>query len=173
MRDLVYIHFIVVSCERRTIKSYVRIICRIQLCFCLIRLFPQSISTYPGVGCWSYITNSSHQRIPMMLFESIKDKFTSVSATLITTNKERSSPHHVLTSAWWRHQLETFSELLALCAENSQVTGEFPAQRPVTRSFDVFFYLSLNKRLSEITRRRWFATPLRLLWRHCNGAYHH
>ena len=38
---------------------------------------------------------------------------------------------------WWRHQLETFSALLALCAGNSSVTGEFPAQRPVTGSFDI------------------------------------
>ena len=40
---------------------------------------------------------------------------------------------------WWRHQMETFSALLAICAGNSLVSGEFPAQRPVTRSFDVFF----------------------------------
>ena len=39
---------------------------------------------------------------------------------------------------WWRHQMKTFSALLALCAENSPVTGEFPAQKPVTRSFGVF-----------------------------------
>ena len=32
---------------------------------------------------------------------------------------------------------------------NSPVTGEFPAQRPVTRTFDVFFDLLLNKRLSK------------------------
>ena len=38
--------------------------------------------------------------------------------------------------------METFSALLALCARNSPVTGEFPAQRPVTRSFDVFFDLA-------------------------------
>ena len=38
---------------------------------------------------------------------------------------------------WWRHKIETFSALLALCAGNSPVTGEFPAQRPVTRSFVV------------------------------------
>ena len=49
---------------------------------------------------------------------------------------------------WWRHQLETFSLLLALCAGNSLVTGEIPAQRPVTRCFDVVFDLSLNKRLN-------------------------
>ena len=42
-----------------------------------------------------------------------------------------------------------FSALLALWAGNSAVTGEFPAQRPVTRSFDVFFELRLNKRLSK------------------------
>ena len=33
--------------------------------------------------------------------------------------------------------METFSALLALCAGNSPITGEFPAQSPVTRSFDV------------------------------------
>ena len=44
-----------------------------------------------------------------------------------------------ITGTWWRHQMETFSALLALCAGNSPVTGEFRAQRPVTQSFDVFF----------------------------------
>ena len=50
---------------------------------------------------------------------------------------------------WWRHQMETFSVLLAICAGNSPGTGEFPAQRPVTRSFDVFVDQRLNKRLSK------------------------
>ena len=45
--------------------------------------------------------------------------------------------------------MEAFSVLLALCAGNSPVTGEFPTQRPVTRSIDVFFDLRLNKRLSK------------------------
>ena len=45
--------------------------------------------------------------------------------------------------------METFSALLAFCAGNSPVTGEFPAQRPVARSFDVFFDICLNKRLSN------------------------
>ena len=49
----------------------------------------------------------------------------------------------------WRHQMETISALLALCAWNSPVTGEVSAQRPVTRSFDVIFDLRLNKRLSK------------------------
>ena len=45
--------------------------------------------------------------------------------------------------------METFNALLALCAGNSPVTGEFPAQRPMTRSFGVFFDLRLHKRLSK------------------------
>ena len=60
---------------------------------------------------------------------------------------------------WWRHQMETFSALLALCVGNSPVTGEFPAQRPVTRSFDVSFDLCLNKRLSKQSWGRWSETP--------------
>ena len=39
--------------------------------------------------------------------------------------------------AWWRHQMDTFSALRAICAGISPVPGEVPAQRPVTRSFDV------------------------------------
>ena len=44
--------------------------------------------------------------------------------------------------------METFSALLAICAGNSPVPFEFPAQRPVTRGFDVFFDLRPDKRLS-------------------------
>ena len=84
------------------------------------------------------------------------------------------SPHkrpmtHKAFKSWWRHQMETFSALLALCAGNSPVTGEFPAQRPVTRNFDVFFDLHLNKRLSKQSWGWWFETPSWSLWRHCNG----
>ena len=51
----------------------------------------------------------------------------------------------------------------------SPVTGEFPAQRPVTRSFGVFFDLRLNKRSSKHSWGWWFETPSRLLWRRING----
>ena len=54
-----------------------------------------------------------------------------------------------------------------LCGD-SLVTCEFPSQRPVTWSFDIFSELRLNKRLSKQPKRRWFETPSRLLWRHCN-----
>ena len=71
-------------------------------------------------------------------------------------------------STWWRHQMETFSAFLALCEGNSPVTGEFPSQRPVTRSFDVFFDLRQYKQLSKQSWGWWFETPLHSLWRHCN-----
>ena len=56
----------------------------------------------------------------------------------------------------------------AICAGNSPVTGEFPAQRPVTRGFDVFFYLCLDKRLSKQSWGWWFEMPSCSLWRHHN-----
>ena len=74
---------------------------------------------------------------------------------------------------WWRHLMETFSVLLALCAGNSPVTGEFPSQRPVTRSFDVFFDLRLNKRLSKQSRGWRFETQSRPLYRHSNCLKQH
>ena len=69
---------------------------------------------------------------------------------------------------WWHHQMETFSTLLALCPGNSPVTGEFPSQRPVTQSFDVFLDLRLNKWLSKQSTHRQFDMPSRSLWLHCN-----
>ena len=70
---------------------------------------------------------------------------------------------------WWRHQMETFSALLAICAENSPVPGEFAAQRPVTQSFDVSFDLRLQKRLSKQWWGWWFETLSHPLWRHRNA----
>ena len=54
-----------------------------------------------------------------------------------------------------------------LCREFAS-PGEFPTQRPATRSFDVFFDLRLNKRLSKQPWGWWFETPLWSLWRHRN-----
>ena len=73
----------------------------------------------------------------------------------------------------WHNQMETFSALLALCAGNSPFAGEFPAQRPVTRSFDAFFDLRLNKRFSKQPWGWWFETPSCSLLRHCNDRCHH
>ena len=73
------------------------------------------------------------------------------------------SLHNMMTSS-----NRKFSALLAICAGNSPVPGEFPAQRPVTRSFDVFFDLRLNKRLSKQSWGWWFKRLWCPLWRHCN-----
>ena len=79
-----------------------------------------------------------------------------------------SSQDAVKFTPWWHHQMETFSTLLALCAGNSAATGEFPPQRPVTWSFDVFFDLRLNKWLTKQSWDWWFETPSRPLWCDCN-----
>ena len=62
--------------------------------------------------------------------------------------------------------METFWALLAICAGNSPVPGEFPTQRTVTRSFDVFFDLCLNKWLSKQWWGWWFETLSHPLWLH-------
>ena len=54
-----------------------------------------------------------------------------------------------------------------LCGEFTG-PGEFPTQRPVTRSFEVFFDLRLNKRLSKQPWGWWFETSSCSLWRQCN-----
>ena len=63
----------------------------------------------------------------------------------------------------------TFSALLAICAGNSPVPGEFPTQRPVTRSFDVYFDLCPNERLSKHSWGWWLEMPPRPLWCHRNA----
>ena len=70
--------------------------------------------------------------------------------------------------SWWRHQMERniFRVTGPLCGEFTG-PGEFPSQRPVTRSFDVFFDLRLNKRLSKQPWGWWFETPPWSLWRQC------
>ena len=80
-------------------------------------------------------------------------------------------PYTLIT--WWRHQMETFSALLAICAGNSPVPGEFPSQRPGTRSFDVFLRLRLNKRLSKQSIVRLvISDAIAPLWRHRNDMRH-
>ena len=69
-------------------------------------------------------------------------------------------------SPWWRHG-NVFCVTGHLCGE---FTGEFLAQKPVTRSLGVFFDLHQNKRLSKLWWGWWFETPSRPWWRHCNAT---
>ena len=73
--------------------------------------------------------------------------------------REFISHHYMMTSS-----NGNIFRVTALCAGNSPVPGDFPAQRPVTRSFD----LRLNKRLSKQSWGWWFETLPRPSWRHSN-----
>ena len=74
-------------------------------------------------------------------------------------------------SSWWRHQMETFSTLLPLCAGKSPIPGgELPAQRQVTLGFGVPSDMHLNERLSKQWWGCCFNTPSRQLWRCCNAC---
>ena len=80
----------------------------------------------------------------------------------------RGSPPEQL--SWWRHQMETFFKLLALCAGNSPVPGEFPAQRPVTRSLMFSLICAringwVNKReAGDLRRYRAYYDVIVMLW---------
>ena len=66
----------------------------------------------------------------------------------------------VMNMTWWRHQMKTFSALLALCAGNAPVTGEFPEQRPVTRFLCFLWFahwingLINNREAGDLRRHR-------------------
>ena len=87
----------------------------------------------------------------------------------------------VTREAIWQWFLRVISSLLMMTSSNGNIfrvtgplcgeftgPGEFPAQRPVTRSFDVFFVLHPNTRLSKQPWGWWFETLSWSLWRHCN-----
>ena len=91
-----------------------------------------------------------------------------------------SLPQDMMTSSNWNifrvtgHLCGEFTgsrwiEVLKLWSFLWPVPGEFPTQRPVTRSFDVFLDLRLNKRLSKQSWGWWFETQSWSLWRQCNG----
>ena len=71
--------------------------------------------------------------------------------------------------SWWRHQMETFSALLAICAGNSPVSGEFPGGTKASDAELWCFFLCA--RLSKHSRGWWFETLSHPLWRHRNVQY--
>ena len=128
-----------------------------------------------SVSMWKTVLNHGHIGIgdssSWLKFQPMLDFRAAAKANIVNTSQWWGEqillgPHFVW--SWWRHQMETFSALLAICARNSPVPGEFPAQRPATRSFDVFYHLHPNKRLSKQWWGWWFETPPCLLRRHRN-----
>ena len=79
-----------------------------------------------------------------------------------------SFPYPMQWVTWWRHQMETFSALLALCAGNSLVTGEFPHKGQWRGAFMLPLICTWNKRSSKHSWGWWFETLSHPLWRHCN-----
>ena len=128
--------------------------------------------------CWRYIyqdINLTNCKTLQMMRKMQKWQIREIVQSSISQKQELARLHIwawyvycISKQIWWRHQMETFSALLALCAGNSPVTGEFPSKRPVTQSFDIFFDLRLNKRLCKQSWGWWFETQSRSLWRHCN-----
>ena len=78
-----------------------------------------------------------------------------------TKTQIHTAPQHMMTSL----NGNIFRVTDLLCGEFTG-PGEFPSQRPVTRSFDVFFDMRLNQRLSKQWWGWWFETLSRSLWRH-------
>ena len=70
--------------------------------------------------------------------------------------------------SWWRHQIETFSALLAICAGIHRSPVNFP-HKGQWRGALTFSDLCLNKLLSKQSWGWWFETPSRPLWRHSNA----
>ena len=111
------------------------------------------------------VLNGSHRSLMILIdhgaqLDALNKKDRTVLHLAALGNRPRTLKVRGLT--WWRHKMETFSALLALCAGNSPVTGEFPSQRSVTRSFNVFFDLRLSKRMVKhsMTPVIWYVIAL-------------
>ena len=84
----------------------------------------------------------------------------------VSTETERSSRWRHDDVIKWKHFPRNWPLVRGI--HRSRCPGEFPTQRPVTRSFDVFFDLRLNKPMSKQPWGSWFETLSRSLWRHRN-----
>ena len=139
---------------------------------------------YLGLFCWSIwakITCTKTQQGPVKFESCAKivvctgswswyyySNGAASSAELIALSANRSNRSAAEQITRWRHQMETFSALLALC-------GDFTDHRwiPFAKASDaelwcLFSDLRPNKRLSKQSRFRWFEMPSRSLWRYCN-----
>ena len=125
--------------------------CVLNFKVCKKELFNSVLDSMYNVG-WSNVG-------PTSVLSS--RRWTNVSPTFIAAWGQ--PPWCRICFTWWRHQMKTFSALLVICAGNSTVTGEFPSQGPVTRSFGISVDLHLNKRLSKQWRGWWFETPFALI----------
>ena len=103
---------------------------------------------------WTYFILAWHGKCDTMLY--ISDRLDS-----------NSSYHNQAKDMMTSSNGTVFRVTGPLCGEFTG-PGEFPTQSPVTRSFDVYFDLRLNKRLNKQSRGWWFETLSRPFWRHRN-----
>ena len=123
------------------------------------RWIPLTMASHAELWCflWSAPEQTIEQTIePLVIWDAIELIMTSLQCGVhvrSTSVNVKNTTHldgvdqgtSQLWYTWWRHQMGTISASLALCAGNSPAPGEFPAQRPVMRSFDIFFDLRQKK----------------------------
>ena len=146
----------------------------------------QSVFFYPGL-----LNHSRSAGIPFssMVAHEVADPRSSVTLTLYAlyarwngTLYVTTPPDVVVDMLYWKK----ISWVIMMTSSNGNIfrvtgplcgeftgPGEFPTQRPVTRSFRVFFDLRLNKRLNKQSRGCWFETLSHPLWRHRNVSCVH
>ena len=134
------------------------------------REYNVTISPHCRDVCYTCYSNVIVMRLSHMYPINMMPTLSSLAAPQMQCHQWWQNWHHD-NYPWWRHQMKAFSALLAFCVGNSPVTGEFPSERPMTRSFDVFFDLHLNKQLSKQSWGWWFETPSRPLWCHSNAVF--
>ena len=167
-------------CTYRTVWDYNQK-CKLgNPCPCCID-FRKMKSIYLHFQPFLSIENTKYNVIELFHIEG-KDMFPCIDtmvADVMVTQRARASAAMVLAWLCWNILLfvvmmtssngNIFHVTGHLCGVSS-VTSEFPAQRLVTRSFDVFFDLPLNKWLSKQLWGWWFEMPSCPLWCHCNGS---
>ena len=105
---------------------------------CIVDVWERVSKFIPHIGCncsiiWGLKVNHVSKRLNVRSLETTASFMTS----------------------WWRHQMETVSMLLDLYAGNSPAIGEFPSQRPVMRSFDIWINsLGNNREAGDLRRHR-------------------
>ena len=112
--------------QRRSSRSVPVHACKVHLRFVQFVVFFKSLS------------KSFYSWIPIYLYICIYNRRPNIVVPQRwCSNKLESSIRYGMYTrvTRWRHKMETFSTLLAIYAGNSPVSGEFPSQRPVTRSF--------------------------------------
>ena len=89
----------------------------------------------------------------------------------LAKNNHRSPISPLRQWPWWRHDMETFSALLAICAGNLPVTDEFPSQRPVTRGALIFSLINVwtngcvnNRDAGDLRRHRAYYDVNIMIW---------